>query len=177
MWGRFRRWPRFRPLVIAAGLVALAGWLYFQAVNDQQVRLAAFSEPAAMLRTGPAEVLAVSDSDTLLVKQPADKSHPEFIGKVRLLGIDRPKDPAAMEFLKERIAAGSVRIDLDKRRVDRDGRFLAYVYVGEQHLSEELVAAGFARVHTYPGDSMTVNRKLLTAQDLAKREQRGIWAR
>ena len=40
----------------------------------------------------------------------------------------------------------------------------------------ELVAAGHARVHTYPGDSMTINRLLLRAQDQARNKQVGIWA-
>lgn len=179
MWGRFRRWPRVRPLLIAAGLVALAGWVYFQAASDQRVRLAAFSEPAAMLRAGPAEVVEVVDGDTLFLRQPAAGRQREFSGQVRLLGIgavEASQAAAAVKFLQDRTSAGTVTIELDKRRVDRDGRFLAYIYSGDQALSEELVAAGLVRVRTYPGDSMTVNRKLLNAQDGAKREQRGIWS-
>ena len=99
---------------------------------------------------------------------------------MRLLGIDPPgasQREAAVKFLEQRIAAGEVRIQLDKRRLDSQGRFLAYVYVGDQLLSEELAAAGLARVHTYPGDSMTINRLLLRAQDAARNKERGMWAK
>ncbi len=178
MWGRYRRWPRIKPLLLAVLMVALAGWLYFQSRGDERVRLAAFSEPAVMLRAGEAEVVEVIDGETLLLKQPAAGKEREFVGKVRLLGITSPnaKNGAAVAFLKKLTESGVVTIELDKRRVDRDSQFLAYVYTADgKHLSEELVAAGLARVQTYPGDSMTVNRKLLAAQDAAKREGRGIW--
>lgn len=178
MWGRYRRWPRLRPFLWAAAVVALATWLYFQSQRDESVRLAAFSEPATMLHAGPAEVLGVVDGETLLLKQPAAGGHREFAGKVRLLAISMPdsvRNGEASAALKKLTESRTVTVELDKRRVDRDGQFLAYIYAGNQHLSEELVAAGLARVRTYPGDSMSVNRKLLNAQDAAKREGRGIW--
>ena len=188
MWGKYRRWPRFKPIALMAVIAVLGGLLYLRAAGDQDLRLGAFSEPAAVARTGDCEVLAVIDGDTLLVKQPArSASEQDFVGKVRLLGINTPetvhreKSPQAWgaeatQFLRDKVAAGGVRLELDKRRIDRYGRCLAYVYVGAALLNEELVAAGLARVHTYPGDSMTINRQLLKAQDEARRRERGIWA-
>jgi micrococcal nuclease len=187
-WGKYRRWPRIRILVVALFAIALSGWLYLRAANDVSLRLGAFSEPAAVARAGPCEVLAVIDGDTLFVRQPAANAQSkEFAGKVRLLGVNTPetvkRDVApqpwgreATEFLRRKVAAGNVRLELDKRRIDAYGRCLAYVYVGNEHLSESLVAAGLARVHTYPGDSTTINRQLLRAQDEAKRRQLGMWS-
>lgn len=180
MWGRYRRWPRFQPFVMAVIVAALAGWLYLQSRGDGRVRLAAFSEPAVMLRAGRAEVVAVEAGDTVLLRQPAIGKLREFNRPVRLLGISRPDVSRAIEareFVQKLTASGMVTVELDKRRVDQDGHFLAYLYAGEKHLSEELVAAGLAKVRTYPGDSMSVNRKLLSAQDAAKREAKGIWKR
>lgn len=188
MWGKYRRWPRVKPLLLMAAIVALSGLLYLRATGDQRLRLGAFSEPAAIARPGACEVLAVIDGDTLLVKQPArNADEQEFVGKIRLLGINTPetvhrdKSPQAWgaeatQFLRDRVATGSIWLEFDKRRIDRYGRCLAYVYVGNLHLNEELVAAGLARVHTYPGDSMTINRQLLKAQDEARRRHLGIWS-
>jgi micrococcal nuclease len=194
MWGKYRRWPRFKPLALIATIVVLGGWLYLRAASDGSVggsglRLGAFSEPIAAARSGECEVLAVIDGDTLLVRQAArTDEESDFIGKVRLLGINTPetvkRDAApqpwgqeATQFLRDKTKAGNVRLELDKRRIDRYGRCLAYVYVGNQHLNEELVAAGLARVHTYPGDSMTINRQLLKAQDAARNRELGIWSK
>jgi endonuclease YncB( thermonuclease family) len=132
-----------------------------------------------MLRAGRAEVVAVVDAETLLLKQPAVDGQPEFVGEVRLLGIavsESLRTGQSIAFLKKLTESGIANVELDKRRVDHDGRLLAYVYAGDLHLSEELVAAGWARVHTYPGDSMSVNRKLLAAQASAKRQRLGIWS-
>lgn len=188
-WGKYRRWPRIRILVVTLLAIALGGWLYLHAANDVALRLGAFSEPAAVARVGPCEVLAIIDGDTLLVRQSAANAQAkEFVGKVRLLGVNAPetvkRDVApqpwgreAREFLRNKVAAGDVRLELDKRRIDAYGRCLAYVYAGHEHMSEALVAAGFARVHTYPGDSMTINRQLLRAQDEAQRRGLGMWSR
>ncbi|WP_425615050.1 thermonuclease family protein [Anatilimnocola sp. NA78] len=186
MWGRYRRWPRLTPLIITAAVIAAVSWYLFRQTTEPRNLLAAFSQATAVAREGSCEVLAVIDGDTLLVKQPANEKLPEFIGKVRLLGINTPETvkrgespqafgQAATDFTQRRVDQGGVTLELDKRRVDRYGRFLAYVYVGNRLLNEELVVAGLARVHTYPGDSMTINRQLLRAQDEAKRERRGIW--
>ena len=133
MWGRYRRWPRFKPLLTAVFLAALAVWLYFQSRGDERVRLAAFSEPAVMLRAGQAEVTDVIDGETLLLKQPAAGKDREFLGQVRLLAISMPenvRNGEAIAFLKQLTKSGVVTVELDKRRVDRDGQFLAYVYAG-----------------------------------------------
>ena len=66
---------------------------------------------------------------------------------------------------------------LDRRRIDQYGRYLAYVYVGDAMLNEELVRAGLARVSTYSGDSAPIERRLLRAQDEARQAGRGIWSR
>lgn len=177
MWGRFRRWPRLTPLVCAILALATAVWMYARGGNQSGVQLGAFSRSIRVARTGPCEVVDVLDAATLVVRQPASSSGgQEFVGSVRLLGIVARQDTAAVEFTRQAVKTPFIRLDLDKRRVDREGNYLAYVYVGDKHLSEELVTAGLARVHTYPGDSMTINRQLLKAQDQARIKQVGIWA-
>jgi micrococcal nuclease len=64
---------------------------------------------------------------------------------------------------------------LDRRRKDRYDRFLAYVYVEDQMLNEELVRAGLARVSVYPGDSPQIAKRLREAEQEAQKANRGIW--
>lgn len=188
MWGRYRRWPRVRPLVYAMLFAALVGWMALRGSPGHKLELGAFSSSAPTVRAGRCEVIAVIDGDTLLVRQAAANSEgQDFVGEVRLLGLNTPATAQrgkasqlwageATKFAQQQVDKGNVRLQLDKRRIDRNGRCLAYVYVGDVHLSEALVAAGLARVHTYPGDSMTINRQLLRAQDEARRRQLGIWS-
>ena len=176
----FRRWPRITSLS-ALGLCALIVILSLSSGRPpRSVRLGAFSTTNSVARAAPCEVLEVLESATLLIRQPAQDQQPEFTGAVRLLGIVPPQGEYAAEaitLVKERTAGPSVRLELDKRRLDSYGLFLAYVYVNNQHLSEEIVEAGLARVETYPGDSMTINRQLLAAQSRARIKQAGIWAK
>jgi len=175
----FRRWPRLKSLSALALVVLIVALGISSGRYTRGIRLGSFSTTRAVARAEPCEVLDVLDSATLLIRQPPRNGQPEFTGAVRLLGIVPPQDDFATEaaaLLKEKTAAPFVRLELDKRRIDSEGRFLAYVYAGNLHLSELLVDKGLARVQTYPGDSMTINRQLLRAQDQARVKQVGIWA-
>ena len=142
------------------------------------------------LSEGLHEVVRVVDGDTLKVRAP-DASDRDVRSKdgvrLRLLGIDRPESvkpnhpvepwgPEATEFTTKFIADRPVRLQFDGRRVDQYGRYLAYVFVDERMLNEELVREGLARVSTYPGDSQTMARRLRAAEDEAKLNLRGIWS-
>jgi micrococcal nuclease len=107
--------------------------------------------------------------------------------RLRLLGVDTPETvkedtpvepfgPEATAFTRRFVANGQARLELDKRRVDRFGRSLAYLYVGEEMLNVELVRAGLARVAHYPGDSQSMHSLLRAAEREAQRERRGIWS-
>ncbi len=118
------------------------------------------------------------DGDTLLLSNSA---------RVRLLGIDTPETvrpdspvepfgPEASAFTKRFVSGGRVRITLDRERIDRYGRFLAYVWVGDRLLNEELVRAGLARVEPRARISSTMRRRLEEAQTEAQQSQKGIWS-
>lgn len=143
----------------------------------------------ASLVEGDYEVVRVVDGDTLVVRD-SDASDPAVRSqrgvKLRLLGIDCPESvkpnhpverfgPEATEFTKQFVAGGSVRLQFDRRRIDTYDRYLAYVFVDEQMLNEELVREGLARVSTYPGDSQSMARRFRAAEEEAKLQSRGIW--
>ncbi|KAF1306000.1 thermonuclease family protein [Candidatus Enterococcus willemsii] len=108
--------------------------------------------------------------------------------KLRLLMVDTPESvkkgmsvqpfgKEASEFTKEQLAKGDVSLVFDKGDVaDNYGRLLAYVYVGENSLQEELLkeGLGIVRYVNKGGDSFV--DQLLTAQEVAQKEKLGVWS-
>jgi len=130
------------------------------------------------LEEGSYSVERVVDGDTLLLTNQA---------RIRLLGVDTPETvkpnhpvepwgPEATQFTKDFVSAGKIQLQFDKERVDRYGRFLAYVWVDDKMLNEELVLAGLA--HYSPGfrysDSM--KKRFDKAQQSAQKSGRGLWS-
>lgn len=184
--------------IIISFVLARAGWQVLgpELPTDQPQETQA-TETGGLV-PGPCEVVRVVDGDTLILTQPSlaesngarpqrNKQAAERY-RVRLLGVDTPETvkegtdvqewgPEATEFTRQFVRGGKVRVELDKRRVDRFGRSLAYVYVGDEMLNVELVRAGLARIAHYPGDSTAMLRLLREAEAEAKAARRGIWSR
>ena len=129
-------------------------------------------------------IIVTSDRPKLVEGQPPGKSKR---ARVRLISIDTPESVKpdhptepwgieAAEFTKRFVSEGHVRLRFDRRRQDRFGRWLAYVYVGDQMLNEELVRAGLAKVKVYRGDSTVLGRRLELAEEVARKAKRGIWS-
>jgi micrococcal nuclease len=108
---------------------------------------------------------------------------------VRLLGIDvspaaappgllMPSAAAADAFTRRFVtgAGGRVRLRLDRERLDRQGRFLAYVFAGDRMLNEELLAAGLARVQRECRMSASTKNRFLKLQAQARRARQGLWS-
>ena len=123
-------------------------------------------------------VLRVVDGDTLLL---------ESRERVRLLGIDTPETkipnvppepfgPEASEFTRRAVEGKKVRLEFDVERFDDYGRILAFVFVDDRLLNEQLVASGLARAQPqYPfrGD---YKKRLVAAEQHAQQSRLGIWS-
>jgi endonuclease YncB( thermonuclease family) len=99
--------------------------------------------------------------------------------EVRYLGIDAPEsgDPWAEEATaahNKLVANRSVRLEGGRPAEDRNGRFLAYAFVGQTFVNEELVRQGVA--HVRRPVSTEYRQRLPDAQDEARLAGRGIWA-
>ena len=127
------------------------------------------------------QVQRVVDGDTLLLTNKA---------RVRLIGADTPETvkpdhfvepfgPEATRFTRRFVdeGEGSVRLQFDRERLDKYGRFLAYVWVGELMLNEELIRAGLATAETGFRYSSSMKTRFRRAEDDARAAGRGIWAR
>ena len=130
------------------------------------------------LAEGVCEVQRVVDGDTLLLANGA---------RVRLIGVDTPETvkssqpvqpwgPEAAEFTRQFVAGGTVRLQFDRERIDRYGRFLAYVWVNDRLLNEELVRAGLARMEPQYRYARAMKERLRRAEQEAKDAGRGIWS-
>ena len=168
-----RRFSRRRPtpplLALAIVLLLVAGrWL----TRPQ--------EAPPPLPAGSSEfvVKRVVDGDTLLLTNG---------NRVRLIGVDTPETkhpdlpvqpfgPEASEYTRNRVEGKRVRLEFDKEREDRHGRILAYVYIDDALLNEELILGGFGRAITHFPFSPAKKRLFRQAEQDAKREQRGIWS-
>lgn len=177
---RFRRRPHGSLLLLGGAAILLLGRvLYDRLAFDVPTTAGMAASPtlAAPLVAGPCRILGVVDCQTLLIEQEPASHSPR---RVRLLGILPPKaarwQAEAGQFVQQFSTRGDARLELDKRRVDREGESLAYVYIEEVSLGEELVRAGLALPENYPGDNQTVARQMFRAQDEARRASRGIWS-
>lgn len=168
---RFRR----RPYRVIALLVVLA-MLYWSRDEWQQP-----AEPptAAPPPAGAQEVVRVVDGDTIIIAPDT---------RVRLIGVDAPESvkpehpvepfgPESSEFTREFLARGEARLEFDRERFDQYDRMLAYFWVGERMLNEELLRAGLARWERNYNYSSEKKQRFRAAEEEAREANRGIWSK
>ncbi len=135
--------------------------------------------PQPVTTPGTYRVQRVIDGDTLLLDGGT---------RVRLIGIDapettsadrRPGPPAleAAEFARRAVEGRDVRVELDRERLDRYGRTLAYVYADAVLLNEEIIRAGFSRAETRFPFRTDMQRRFRSAESEARAAGRGMWLR
>ena len=152
---RFR--PPRRSLLALLGLVLLVALRLWDSPPIAPV--------AAPLPAGVFHVQRVVDGDTLLLSGG---------DRLRLIGVDTPETvkpehpieplgPEATRFTSQFLAGGTARLSFDRERVDRYGRHLAYVWVGDRMLNEELLRSGLARFEPQFHYSEAVKRRFRQA--------------
>ncbi len=134
------------------------------------------------------EVHSVTDGDTVRLTYPND----DWYYNTRLVGVQAPEmagpytdqqcyGPEAKAFLQDLLPVGTVvYAQRDVSDEDRNGRRLRHVFVidetsgGAYLVAEGLVLGGFAEARSYPPDDL-YDDVLAEAQDLAEREDDGLW--
>jgi len=141
--------------------------------------LAAGSGAADAPKSLLGQVVSVVDGDTIKVRI-GDRTE-----SVRYIGINTPElrhptrgeEPGAREAThanRKLVEGQTVRLELDVQERDRYGRLLAYVYVGEMMVNEEMVAQGYAQVMTIP-PNVRCQERFLKGQREARLLQLGLW--
>ncbi len=181
---RWRRRPHRRPLLLLF-VFAIIAWRAWHAPIIRP--------DAKRLGEGIYQVQRVVDGDTLLVRRTVERriagrmTNRQQSTRVRLMGVDTPETvkpnypvepwgPEASRFTRQFVSGGSVRLQLDKERLDRYGRLLAYVWVGDHLLNEALLREGLARAQLTFRYSAAMKRRFRVAEDEAKDARRGIWS-
>jgi micrococcal nuclease len=123
-----------------------------------------------------ARVVGVTDGDTIELTR---------LGRVRLIGVDTPEvyggvecfGRAASSFTKRHLPPGTrVRYRIGVEERDRYGRVLAYVWLPDGRMFNELlVAEGYATPLTIP-PNVEYEDVFVKAARRARESQRGLWA-
>jgi micrococcal nuclease len=167
---RFRRSP-YRTLAIVLVLVLV---VVLRSRRDEPPGRTPAEPPVA----GEHRLVRVVDGDTLIFE-------PDLV--VRLIGVNTPETvkpehpvepfgPEATRFTREFLTGNTARLSFDYERVDRFGRFLAYVWVGPRLLNEELLRAGLARWEPNFHYASDMKRRFREAQREAQHARLGIWS-
>lgn len=145
----------------------------------------------------PCVVQRVMDGDTFQCKLSSGEEV-----KVRLIGVDTPESSAnpkaykdversgrsikeiikmgkeAKSFAESLLPQGTeVLLEFDVQKTDRYGRLLAYVWLPDRRmLNEVLIREGYAQVYTVQ-PNVKYQERLLSAQRKAMEEGRGFWSR
>lgn len=123
-------------------------------------------------------VSRVVDGDTVEVRPAIDG-----VADIRLIGVDTPEtyggtEPYGAEastFTEEVLSGQRVALEFDAERVDQYDRVLAYVWLEEDTMFNEiLVREGYAQVATFPPNVKYTDR-FLAAQEQARVEGAGLW--
>lgn len=144
------------------------------------------SEPANSQTGGGTSWYKVEDvvnGDTIVVKG---------VGRVKYIGVRAPKRSISgktderlwkqsLEKNRELVGDKWVRFEMDERRQDDSGRFLAYIFVQVDYRTElfvngEMVRLGFAKVGEF-GENRKYVRRLENLEDRARSRGIGVWTR
>ena len=141
-----------------------------------------------------AKVLKIIDGDTLVVRLVGHKE------RLRLIGIDCPESTVnektrqdsaktgadirqitamgrqATKFVRSLVGAGDfVGLEFDAQQRDKYGRLLAYVYLPDGRMLNEVIAQeGYAHLLTYPPNVRYTERFRVAVQE-ALEHKRGLW--
>jgi len=114
------------------------------------------------------KVISVHDGDTIRVLVGKQQK------KVRLFGIDAPESNQAFgkvsqNFLKDLVWKREVKVEF--KELDRYGRIVGIVYLGDVNINLEMIKKGMAWVYiTYNKDP-----NFLEAEQIAKKSKIGLW--
>lgn len=123
-------------------------------------------------------ITRVVDGDTVDISPSV-----EGFSRVRLIGVDTPKvhfgqqpyGAEASAFAKEQLEGQKVTLELDVQKRDPYNRLLAYVYLSNRRMFNEVLAReGYAQVATFPPNVEYVE-VFQEAQREAREEGRGLW--
>ncbi len=155
-----------RKIIYLLLIVAVFGAYYFIQFRDEVPEQAEY------------RVINVLDGDTVVIDDARSS-------RVRYLGIDSPEialqdspgepmSEEARDYNSKLVNGEKVILEFDQEKYDVYGRMLAYVYVNDLLVNEELLREGMATVLIIPPNDMH-SEKIYTATSEAKKNKKGVW--
>lgn len=125
-----------------------------------------------------AEVVRVVDGDTFVIQFDEKKL------TVRLIGVDTPETvhpfkpveyygKQASNYLTERLSGQWVTLEFDENKIDKYGRVLAYVYLGDEMINESILSEGYG--FAYTRFSFKYFDEFVALEALAREAGLGLW--
>lgn len=160
-----------------------------ETVENQSAQILANEQEQAAQVAGAETSAEISEiqRETVKVVRVIDGDTIEIEGgqKLRYIGIDTPesKDPnkdvecfanEATQKNEQLVLNQEVRLEKDVSEVDKYGRLLRYVYVGDQMVNEILVREGYAQASAYPPDVKYQDLFAKLEQE-ARDQATGLW--
>ncbi len=173
---RFRGRPARFALFIGLGSIVATRW-WLTAVS-QPHNLAEGAYRVDRVLSGDRLELSNQTRIRLLGIRAPDRTPSTFVANSELPASD---SSAAIEFARQFLTGGEVRLQFDRTCIDSRGELLAYVWVddtrgGKRLLNEELVRAGVMWFDPKSRCSAPMKRRLARAAEDAQRAGRGLWA-
>lgn len=109
------------------------------------------------------EMIRYIGIDTPELHHPKKDIYPEFFAK------------EAKEFNENLVKGKKVKLEFDIEKKDKYGRLLAYVFVGDTFVNEELIKGGYAETFFIPPNTKYLS-KFSILEDEAKKAKLGIWS-
>jgi micrococcal nuclease len=117
-------------------------------------------------------VVGVSDGDTITVM------HDGRGEKIRLYGIDCPESGQAFGKKAKQLTSQLIfnkQVNVEPTAIDKYGRTVAFIKLGEMCLNEELIVAGLAWVYSQYCTDVKCN-KWIELEKEARSEKIGLWS-
>ena len=140
------------------------------------IALALLACLSARADTFVGEVIGLSDGDTITVLDASNVRH-----KIRLAGIDAPESKQAFGNVSKQHLAELVfrkHVTVEGQKLDRFGRTVGKVYLGELDVCLEQIRAGLAWWFEKYQSDQTVEDRLSyrEAESIARARRIGLWA-
>lgn len=128
-------------------------------------------------------VVYVTDGATIGVRTPAGQ-----IARVRMIGVDTPETkkpgtrvqcggPQATAYTKTALTGRSVWLEHDPvaGRHDKYGRELAYIWLGDRLINNDIIAAGHGRQYAFNNQNYRYRDTFERSETTAKARNLGQW--
>ncbi len=118
------------------------------------------------------EVVRVYDGDTIEVKRG------DTFFRIRLYGIDAPEYKRPFSNKAKKLTKRLVlnkQVEITEKDIDKYGRIVALVAVGNKLVNEELLRSGLAWVYTWFCREQPLCDDWAQLEEKARSEKRGLW--